>query len=253
MVSDDRREAYPGLIGRQLAQRLVECVGRGARILELDLGIGRVAGPLVAAGAHVVGLDLSASVLPRRDEIKQTVPAVQGAPHTLPFVTHSFDAALAVHLLEHVPDALPLIHEVRRVLHPGTPFILGHDWYDPTTIDARIRTRWSQIVAELAPDVPPGATGDEAMLLEQVAREGGQIEPEVVLMQWSEQVSAATEIDRIAGRKHDASWSLPVALLQRSVEQLNAWMFTAHIDPNATDIALREFRVTLVRWPATAL
>ncbi|MBA3943981.1 MAG: class I SAM-dependent methyltransferase [Herpetosiphonaceae bacterium] len=246
----DRLPPYPGLIGRQLAQRLVELVGRGARVLELSVGTSRLTAALLSAGARVVAIDLGPQLLQSREATHTGTTAVRGDLQNLPFATHSLDAALAVDLLHLVPHAMALVREMKRVLHPGTPLILGSDWRDPTTIDARIRTQWLHIVGDLVPDLPPPAVAAPTALLSSLSQADAQVEPESALLEWSDQVSAATMLDAIATRQERESRWLSDPQLRHSVELLNTWMFAQHIDPHATDIALREFRITLIRWPA---
>lgn len=56
-------EWYPDAPVRQIVQRLGELTQRGARVLELGVGTGRLALPLAAAGFEVSGIDSSAEML----------------------------------------------------------------------------------------------------------------------------------------------------------------------------------------------
>lgn len=96
------------------------------RVLELgdspSLALHAVAFHLT--NGHVVGLDPRGARLdltrhytaPMRDN---QVCAVQGMGEALPFAPATFDKALAVAVLEGVPEPLALLCEVRRVLRPG--------------------------------------------------------------------------------------------------------------------------------------
>ena len=46
----------------------------------------------------------------------------------MPFADSTFDAALCIEVLEHVPDPQLLLHETFRVLQAGAPFILTVPW-----------------------------------------------------------------------------------------------------------------------------
>ncbi len=248
----DQLRPYPALIGRQLSQRLIELVGRGARVLELGVGTGRLAEPLITAGSQVVSIDIAAGTAQRGATQIERATAVRGDVQHIPFATHSFDAGMAVDLLHLVPNGMAIVREVQRVLHPGTPLILASNWRDPTTIDARIRKQWLHFVGELVSDLPPTPVDGTVDLLTRLSQAGAQVEPEVALLEWNDQVSAATELDAIATRKEHPGQQLSDALLRQSVELVNEWMFTMHIDPHVTDIALREFRIVLIRWPIGA-
>jgi len=88
---------------------------RGARILDLGCGKGRFAAHLVAAGASVVGLDLSPAMLGRAEGVDRVLASAR----RLPFAGSTFDAVIAIEVLEHVGDVGPVLLEARRVLRPG--------------------------------------------------------------------------------------------------------------------------------------
>lgn len=246
-IGYDRLRGYPPAIARQLGQRLVEIVGRGARVVELGVGTGRIAAPLQQAGARVVGVDLSAAMLGGWQRKQNKAQAVQGDVSNLPFATHTFDAALAVHVLHLVSDPQPVIGEIRRVLRPSAPLLLGTDWHSPDALYSRIRDQWRAFVATLQIErrAKPANALDVSHLLRDT---GAQSEPETILLEWTDVVTPAAEIDRIATRQPPESWALPDDLLQRSVAQLNDWLFHAGVDPNQTELVTRQFRLTAVRW-----
>ena len=92
----------------------------GARILDIAGGSGAYASRIVrAAQVTVVGLDISASMIEQRAEDPLLPENVVGDMEELPFDESSFDAALFVACLHHVPDPLPALEEAHRILKPG--------------------------------------------------------------------------------------------------------------------------------------
>lgn len=84
----------------------------------LDVGCGR-GGALEVCWREValpVGLDPD---WPSLTERRAPLPVVCGWGHRLPFASASFDVALAVWVLEHLPDPAALLAEVSRALKPG--------------------------------------------------------------------------------------------------------------------------------------
>jgi 2-polyprenyl-6-hydroxyphenyl methylase/3-demethylubiquinone-9 3-methyltransferase len=88
---------------------------RGRRVLDLGCGKGRFARPLAEAGAEVYGIDLSAAMLAEARGIER----VRGSARRLPFAAGTFDAVIAVEVLEHVAAIDDALAETRRVLRPG--------------------------------------------------------------------------------------------------------------------------------------
>ena len=87
----------------------------GKRILDLGCGKGRFAAHLREAGAEVVGLDLSAAML----AVATGLNRVRASARRLPFADGTFDAVIAIEVLEHVGAVDGVLNEARRVLKPG--------------------------------------------------------------------------------------------------------------------------------------
>src|SRR5437016_1460749 len=102
------------------------CLRPGMRLLDVGCGPGSITVGLARAVApgEVVGVDLAPDVLDaaRTLAAEQDLSALRfeaGRAEALPFPDASFDAVFAHTLLEHVPDATPVLREMRRVLRPG--------------------------------------------------------------------------------------------------------------------------------------
>jgi len=110
---------------------LVRALGaaRGARVLDLACGLGRVGRVLAARGARVVGVDNAGAMLraARRSLRGVRGPAArrarwaQAVSDRLPFADASFDAVVCFGILEHLPRRLQrgTLAEALRVLAPG--------------------------------------------------------------------------------------------------------------------------------------
>ena len=84
----------------------------GQRLLDVGSGPGQYHPGL--RGVQIVALDRSAGML-----AKVAVPAVRADAQALPFADGSFDRAMALHVLQHVPDRLAALGELRRVVAAG--------------------------------------------------------------------------------------------------------------------------------------
>ena len=97
----------------------------GGPILELGVGTGRLAVPLVERGHQVIGLDASMSML---SQCPESVGNVLGDMAALPFGPKAFGAALCafntLFNLTSAQDQQLFFHQVAASLAPGAPLII---------------------------------------------------------------------------------------------------------------------------------
>jgi demethylmenaquinone methyltransferase/2-methoxy-6-polyprenyl-1,4-benzoquinol methylase len=108
---------------RRWKRRLVAMAApvQGMRALDLATGTGDIAFALAAAGADVVGLDVTQRMI-ELARAKAMAPAPRflvGDMLALPFPAQSFDVVTTGYGLRNVPDLTMAIDEIRRVLKPG--------------------------------------------------------------------------------------------------------------------------------------
>ncbi|MGE0734665.1 MAG: class I SAM-dependent methyltransferase [Alphaproteobacteria bacterium] len=99
------------------------------RILDVGCGDGDLAVQLAKRGAHVVGVDGSASMIEaaRQRASRERVDTefrIAAAQH-LPFSPDRFDTVIAVTVLCFIADAAPVLREMARVLRPGGHLVVG--------------------------------------------------------------------------------------------------------------------------------
>ncbi|HZB07341.1 MAG TPA: methyltransferase domain-containing protein, partial [Thermoleophilaceae bacterium] len=95
----------------------------GEDVLDVATGTGNVALPAAAAGAQVVGLDITPELFDtaRRRASEQGVHVewLQGDAEELPFEDESFDAVLSVFGVQFAPRHEVVAEELARVTRPG--------------------------------------------------------------------------------------------------------------------------------------
>ena len=99
---------------------LLGAVAPGERVLDLGCGAGRFVAALRDAGAEPVGVELAAAALERaRRNVAGADLRLVNEDGTLPLGHGEVDVVWCSEVLEHVPDTVAFLTEVRRVLRRG--------------------------------------------------------------------------------------------------------------------------------------
>jgi ubiquinone/menaquinone biosynthesis C-methylase UbiE len=120
-VYDETRDPLEDDTGDRIASELRAWGVRS--LLEVGIGTGRMAVPLVQRGLRVTGLDASSGMLARAKG-KGLDRLVRGGAYRLPFRDRTFDAAIFVHVLHILDDASRAIAEACRVGRTGAIALL---------------------------------------------------------------------------------------------------------------------------------
>ncbi len=96
----------------------------GLKVLDVGCGGGFTCEFLAARGAHVVGIDQSASCIEAAKqhaaEVKLNIDYHQGHSENLPFDSAIFDVVVCVDVLEHVNSVPQTVSEISRVGKPNS-------------------------------------------------------------------------------------------------------------------------------------
>ncbi len=119
-------------VERMHTQRFREALKRltlrpGMKVLNVWSRTGSAAPYLRSACADIVlvNAELSRGMLDQASRLHRGENFVQSSLHELPFGSASFDAVLSLETLEHVPDPLLFLEELRRVLAPGGDLVMS--------------------------------------------------------------------------------------------------------------------------------
>ena len=88
------------------------------QVLDLPVGTGRMARYLTSNGHHVVGSDISLAMMEAGEQLSEGgSDLVRGDGEALPFADDSFDVAVCLRLLVHLPEdaRLNVLQELGRV------------------------------------------------------------------------------------------------------------------------------------------
>jgi SAM-dependent methyltransferase len=83
------------------------------KVLDVGCGVGALGRSLIAAGYGWFGVEVDAADSAELERLGLPHRLVDG--RTLPFESGSFDASIAIEVLEHIADPAPFLEEIRRV------------------------------------------------------------------------------------------------------------------------------------------
>jgi ubiquinone/menaquinone biosynthesis C-methylase UbiE len=257
----DRTRGYPDEVSAAIAKGMIEHgpLPPGTTALEIGIGTGRIALPLLERGVNVTGVDISARMTdilrakygaqrasqPARDW-GALVLRLANSAH-LPFADASFDAAIAVHVLHLISDWRAALRETLRTLRPGAPLLLGQDMSHGSPIAHPMQEEWARIITNLGYEPKRlGAARFTDILSE--ARAMGQHIEEWTLAEWSAPRTPAEGFADIADRLWSLTWQAPEPYFSESVRQLEQWArgrYGARWDqPEPVDFSFRLARMT---------
>lgn len=238
----------------EVTDAAVRLLPRDGRILDVGIGAGRTALPLLARGLNLAGLDRS---LPMMQRLRAERPAgarrpclAGGDAARLPFADAAFDAALSVHVFQLLPQWRAAVLEVRRILKPAGVFLFGYETRPPDSPGARLLARWREIVRAAgggagAGDTPGGRDLDE--IAAEVQRLGAQVD-ETRAGAWTNTRSLARHVEAIEHRTWAADWPVPPGFFTRCLDELRAWAL-AEYGPLETEFTVpHTFVWQAFRW-----
>ena len=130
----DRLRAHPPEVAGQIATAMASAVhpkGEEPVFLELGVGTGRIALPLIARGYRYIALDADAAMLEvfrqKIAGVDRKVQVVQADARAIPLPDESVHGVIVVHLWHLVPDWPKVLAEAIRVLKPGGALLEGWD------------------------------------------------------------------------------------------------------------------------------
>lgn len=218
--------AYFWEFGRLLADEVA--IAPGALALDVAAGTGAVALPLARAGARVLALDVSASMLAQFPPTAAALPLarVLGSAQALPLPAASVDVLSCGFGIAFFPDLAGALAEMRRVLRPGGQLALSWWRYDvptPWVAAQRIRcaldaeaTRRQRWMEELS---------DPAALERRVRDAGfGSTRVRPLTLEWTEESVAAFREARASLWERERGAPVPAAALERLEAVTAAWI-----------------------------
>lgn len=218
----DQTRGFPPGVADVMADLAMTLLDGRLDALEIGVGTGRIAKPLLAQGLRLTGIDLSRAMMNRLRETLGNAPTpalIQGNIMRLPFSEGSFDAVVAVHILHLVSDWRAVLDEVQRVMRADGVLLLGNNSY---------RDNAAQVIRQQLTDMMTQRNLGRI----RVGAIEGEIEAELIRrgataeVRETEPVRTYTtpreEIQLIQDRVWSSTWHIPDEVLSEIVAELRA-------------------------------
>jgi ubiquinone/menaquinone biosynthesis C-methylase UbiE len=166
----DRTRAFPDNVMARLVPMLVAELPPDKPCLEIGIGTGRIALPLMSRGVRIVGIDLSLEMLRKLlDKARRSAPPLAIADATrLPFASRTFGSAIAAHVLHLIPNWRSAVDELTRVVRPGGVLVASRGGVTRAEWQRAVRRRFFSEAGD--PPWPPGIDRIEELDEEMRAR-----------------------------------------------------------------------------------
>jgi len=228
----------------------IRAAGAG-RVLEVGIGTGRMARPLMLAGVQMVGVDISTEMMAQlRAQLtpEHTPPELLlGDATALPFRAASFRAAMVVHVLHLVASVEDALREIKRVTAPGGVLLqqtrIAHaetqrvwDGHDEL---------WNRMLAERG--FTRRKRPEPADIDRLVMSLGGTI-TEVEVGRGEREWTVEDEFENLRTRRHSWMWEIPDALIEECSPEYEAWM-REMARPSGKFVDRVTYLVQVCHWP----
>jgi ubiquinone/menaquinone biosynthesis C-methylase UbiE len=216
------------------------------RVLEVGIGTGRMARPLMAHGVRMTGVDISPQMMTRllgQLTAEHTPPdLLLGDATALPFRDGAFRAAMVVHVLHLVSSVEETLAEIRRVLLGGG--VLLHQTRRATPETKRFwdesYDEWGRLLQ--ARNFLRRSRFDEAVMREKIADTGASLR--LIDVAGSAETSTVDdELERLRNRTSSWTWQVPSDVFDDALPEYERWLRAAVPGGSWTDDVTIELEV----------
>jgi SAM-dependent methyltransferase len=216
---------HGAVISDELVQSLANRLPRGATIIDIGAGTGRVAVPLAIKGFRLIAVDPALSMLQTmlRKSNDALMLSVAAEGTCLPFRRNSTEAVVLARLLYLVEDWQALLREAQEVLRHGG--ILFHEWGNGDTDEAwvQVREKARSLFQEAGAAAPfhPGARSEADV--DSCLRDLGFHRREQIEAGAGPAITLADFLNKIETGEFSYIWNVPKDVRDSCLPQLRCW------------------------------
>lgn len=215
----DQTRALPEHQMELLVSHLLDRLPGEGLCLEIGVGTGRIALPLMDRGIDMVGVDISPEML-RTLVGKRTVCKVAvGDATRLPFADGTFTAAIAAHVLHLIARWTDALDELTRVIQPGGVILASRAGSGNSEWHKAVRRRFFLEAGD--PPWPPGV--DTIDQLDDEMRSRGAAVHKIEDVHGEFEQTIAQVLDALEKGIFAACWSIDEETRRRAAVATRQW------------------------------
>jgi SAM-dependent methyltransferase len=247
----DQTRGLPPEVSRQVGQAFLQLTNlpTRARVLELGVGTGRIALPILdlAPTLMYAGIDLSRSMMDHlRSKTNLTPDLIQGDAVTLPFADSSFEAIVTVHILHLIRPWQSALKEMQRVRSKQGVFVGGWNDHDDDSTSERINRKFRELAAEHGISLARQGLEHYHEILPHLPESA--VATEVVAAEWTVHRAPRFALQSIEERHFSSSWQVPDELYPILVQEIFAWAKHEWLDLDQPHPEVRRFKWLKVQF-----
>ncbi len=227
----DKTRALPDWVSQAVTDSIIDLaqLNPASQVLEIGIGTGCIALPLLYRGLPIIGIDLSR---PMMEELQTKIGdrdlhamLAQADANELPFADATFDCVLAVHVYHLVANWRNALAQAWRVIKPGGCFLVTLHRRNPQAPNRKLRRRLLELAQEKGIDPRrPGSQSYEELRVEIETRGTTQV---VEVARWHVRtVTVAQILDEIKARLFSDTWTIPEDAMALLMPALREWAQT---------------------------
>lgn len=243
-----RTRALPPEVENEIGDAFGRLIPRGAQVVDLGAGTGRIAHLLLGKGFDVTALDISRGMLTylaeHRPRSTSRLRIVAGDVTSLPFRDGMFDVAVSAHVLHLVEHWESALAEGMRVLRPGGMFIRAWSDHEDSDPAERISLRWREILSSHGFRPRPGVSEDRPV--SRWMRAHGMIDRLLTAATWERERTPRDVLEGIRQRQYPFACDVSDDEFPMLFTELESWTLERGIDldrarPRKTAFVLRVY------------
>jgi ubiquinone/menaquinone biosynthesis C-methylase UbiE len=227
--------AFPPGAAEQIAQSLASRLPAQSHLLEIGVGTGRIALPLMRCGLRLTGVDISINMMAQLKKVhlkdRKGINLVLADATSAPFPSGVFNGVVGVHVLHLIPGWLQALQEARRVLKPGGHILLGGDGHPTDLPFHQLRRQlWAYLGARGVKETR--YVSHDFAEVKAALQEMGASSSEWIAAEWEETYTLAELLDLFEKRIWSSTWDVPDDLYAAGIRRLRRWAARKFADLN---------------------